>query len=68
MKKTALLLILILALSGCVNKVNVDDLISAYELPEYTNSLDIEISDSEESDTSEDNSDQSDSEEVITLD
>ena len=68
MKKTALLLILILALSGCVNKVNVDDLISAYELPEYTNSLDIEISDTEESDSSDDNSDQSDSGEVITLD
>ena len=68
MKKTALLLILILALSGCVNKVNVDDLISAYELPEYTNSLDIEISDTEESDSSDDNPDQSDSGEVITLD
>ena len=68
MKKTALLLVLVFALSGCVNKVNIDDLISAYDLPEYTNSLDIEVSDTDNSDTSEDKSEQSGSEEVITID
>lgn len=68
MKKTALLLILVFALSGCVNKVNIDDLISAYELPEYTNSLDIEISDTDESENSADNAEQSGADEVITID
>ena len=68
MKKTALLLILVFALSGCVNKVNIDDLISAYELPEYTNSLDIEISDTDESEKSADNVEQSGADEVITID
>lgn len=68
MKKTALLLILVLALSGCMNKVNIDDLISAYELPKYTNSLDIEISDSEDSETSTDNPSSANTGEVITID
>ena len=66
MKKIILLSVLVLTLSGCINKVNIDDLISAYELPEYTNSLDIEVSDTDET-TSTDNPDSSDAGEVITI-
>lgn len=48
MKKTALLLILAFTLSGCSGKVNIDELISAQELPKYTESVDIEISESQD--------------------
>ena len=51
MKKTAILLILMLALSGCTGKVNVDELISARELPEYSPSVEIEINDTETENT-----------------
>lgn len=43
MKKTALLLTLILALSGCSKKADIDELISARELPEYADSVEIEV-------------------------
>ncbi len=45
MKKTALLFALILALAGCSGKVNIDELISAQELPSYVEPVDIEITD-----------------------
>lgn len=52
MKKTAILLTLMLALSGCTGKVNIDELISARELPEYSPSVEIEINETEnETDT-----------------
>ena len=57
MKKTVILLTLVLALSGCTGKVNIDELISARELPEYSPSIEIEINESEtesESDTTSD--------------
>ena len=48
MKKSAIILALMLALSGCAGNVNVDDLISARELPEYKEvTVDIEVSDTE---------------------
>jgi len=54
MKKTALLLICIFMLSGCSKKANIDELISAHELPEYNNSLEIEVSDTDETETESD--------------
>lgn len=47
MKKLAILFALLLAVSGCAGSVNVDDLISARELPEYGEILDIEINETE---------------------
>ena len=51
MKKTALLLVCVFILSGCSKKANIDDLISAHELPEYDNPVEIEVSDTDESET-----------------
>ena len=45
MKKTALMLALAFALSGCAGKQNIDELISAQELPEYKEAVDIQVSD-----------------------
>ncbi len=48
MKKSAIILALMMALSGCTGGVNVDDLISARELPEYSEvTVDIEVTDTE---------------------
>ena len=51
MKKTALLLICVFVLSGCSKKANIDELISAYELPEYSNPVEIEVSVTDEAET-----------------
>ncbi len=45
MKKVILLVIsiMVLSLSGCTKKVNVDELISARELPEYTEKVEVKV-------------------------
>ncbi len=60
MKKTAILLALVAAISGCAGGTNVDDLISVRELPEYGEILDIEINETEGETEAEDG-------EVITI-
>lgn len=62
MKKAALLFVLVFALTGCSKKADIDELISVYELPQYSNSVEIEVSDTEEND------DNTSSEDVISID
>lgn len=45
MKKATLLFAVIFALAGCTGGSNIDELISAQELPLYTEPVDIEITD-----------------------
>lgn len=45
-KKMAVLFALLAALSGCASGTNVDELISAKELPEYGDSVDIQVNES----------------------
>lgn len=60
MKKTAILFALMLTISGCAGGADVDELISARELPEYGETVNIEVSQTD--DNAETNS------EVITID
>lgn len=57
MKKVLLIIIcfMSLSLSGCSKKVNIDELISARELPEYTEKVEVKVVEtSDELATSED--------------
>lgn len=42
-KRTAIFAALLLALSGCATNVDIDELISAKELPEYEATVEIEV-------------------------
>lgn len=45
MKKAAMALALLFIFSGCSGKSNIDELISARELPEYEEKVDIQVTD-----------------------
>ena len=47
MKKIAVFCALLLVLSGCASGADVDELISAKELPQYSDSVDIEVNESD---------------------
>ncbi len=47
MKKIALVLVVMCVLSGCTKASNIDELISAYQLPEYGEKVDIQVTDNE---------------------
>ncbi len=53
MKKLAIIFALVLMASGCAGGANIDDLISARELPEYGEILDIEVNETEPDDEAE---------------
>lgn len=50
-KKLTIFAVLALMLSGCGASTNIDELISAKELPEYDTTVEIEINDDETGET-----------------